>query len=267
LPATIIKSERLRPTDTPVTVGTPLPPPKPDEDDLIAGEFEEVFFEKEAEPDWEAMREKVLAGARLEAEELRSQADALIEQARNDMAQQDQVARTERESLTAKAFEQAKARGHAEGLESARQATQDIIDKANKAAAELAAAIEAEGEALRREAPPKILSLVLEIAQVILHKTLSDDDGAFLSMAAAAVDEAGLSRKVELRLNPEDYLRVFGGMAERHTFDTTRGQVEAALSPDPSVLPLNVRAEYPGGSIETGPDVGMEKLREALYGD
>jgi flagellar biosynthesis/type III secretory pathway protein FliH len=266
MPTTIIKSAHLRPTDTPVTIGAPPPAPKPEED--LAGELEGLPpAEKEAEPDWDALRESVLAAARQEADELRKQADSFIEQAQRDIAQQDQVARAERDSLTAKAFEQAKTKGYAEGMDSARRETRGIIDSANKDAAGLAAAIEAEGEALRRDAPVQLLSLSLEMAQSILRKTLSDDDGAFLSMAAAAIDEAGLVRKVELRLNPADYLRVFGDEASHADIDTSRGKVAAALSPDPSVPPLNVRAEYPGGSIESGLDVGMEKLREALYGD
>ena len=269
MPTTIIKSQHLRPTDTPVTVGAPPPPPPSlPEDELFDGEWSAAGdTAAETEPDWEALRETVLAKARKDADELRAEAGAFIEQSRRDIAEQDSIARTEREALTAQTFEQAKARGHAEGLASAHRETAGIIEKANAAAAELAASIEAEGETLRQEAPGKLLSLSLDIAQLILHKTLSDDDGAFLSMATAAIDEAGLVRKVELRLNPEDYLRVFEGTSEHHAFDTARGQVSAALSPDPSIPPLNVRAEYPGGSIETGIDVGMEKLREALYGD
>jgi len=223
------------------------------------------------EPDWAAMREKVIAGASEEAEELRREANGYLEQALRDIAQQDQTARTKRESLTAEAWEQAKAKGRAEGLESARSDTLDVIERANKDAEALSAAIQAQGEALRQEAPPLLVRLALDMAEKILRKTLSDDDGAFLSMAAAAIDQAGLVRKVELRLNPADYERVFGGLMGGETgqadFDTSRGKVAAVLSPDPSVSPLGVRAEYPGGSIETGVDIGMEKLREALYGD
>jgi flagellar assembly protein FliH len=247
-----------------------LPPSPEPEDEPFDGD---IHFEKAAaaEPDWNAMRESVLAEARQEAEALRLEANGFLEQALRDIAQQDQIARAEREKLTADAWEQAKVKGHAEGMESARRATLDTIDRANKEAARLAASIEAEGEALRRDTPSLLLRLSLDIAEKILRSTLAEDNEAFLSLAAAAVDEAGLVRKVELRLNPEDYLRVFGdaagGETARVDMDTSRGSVAATLSPDPSIQPLNVRAEYPGGSIDTGVDVGMEKLREALYGD
>jgi len=261
----VIKAAQQRQRDEPVTVGA-VPPPSEEDAESPFPFAESEEGERQAEPDWEAMRETVVAGARQDAEKMRREAAEFLEQARLDIAEQDKTAKAEREIQAAEIMKQARDMGFADGLENARRSALEIVERANRDADRLLNSLQGECDALRAEAPALMLRLSLDMAERIVGKALTDDDGAFLAMAKCAVEEAGLVRGVDLRLNPADYERLFKDLASggSHSFETSRGYVGASLIPDPSVPPLGVRVEYPGGVIEAGAEAGMEKMREAM---
>jgi len=141
---------------------------------------------------------------------------------------------------------------YAEGLAAGRATVESEVAAERDAVLRLAEAL----EQYRPEPPAELATLLAEAVSRLVHQIVGEVaiDNSLLERRVAAVasiiaDSAGPHR---MRLHPDDIERL--AMAD----------LDVELVPDAGLLPGSLFVETGTGWVEDGPDVGLEKLRQAL---
>ena len=143
-------------------------------------------------------------------------------------------------------------RAFADGYAEGRRTLEKEVDAEREAVARLAEML----EQYRPEPPAELARLLSEtvdrlvrqiVGEVVIDSTLLDKR---VAVVAQLIADAAQPRR--MRLHPDDIERLRGA------------DLDVEIIADASMLPGSVFVETGTGWVEDGPDVGLEKLRQAL---
>ena len=143
-------------------------------------------------------------------------------------------------------------RAFADGYAEGRRTLEKEVDAEREAVARLAEML----EQYRPEPPAELARLLAEtvdrlvrqiVGEVVIDSTLLDKR---VAVVAQLIADAAQPRR--MRLHPDDIERLRGA------------DLDVEIIADASMLPGSVFVETGTGWVEDGPDVGLEKLRQAL---
>ena len=143
-------------------------------------------------------------------------------------------------------------RAFADGYAEGRRTLEKEVDAEREAVARLAEML----EQYRPEPPAELARLLAEtvdrlvrqiVGEVVIDSTLLDKR---VGVVAKLIADAAQPRR--MRLHPDDIQRLRGA------------DLDVEIIADASMLPGSVFVETGTGWVEDGPDVGLEKLRQAL---
>ena len=140
----------------------------------------------------------------------------------------------------------------AEGYNEGRRTVELEVGAERDAVARLAEML----EQYRPEPPAELASLLAETVDRLVRQIVGEAviDADLLDKRVAVVAQliADASAPRRMRLHPDDIKRLAGA------------DLDVEIIPDASMLPGSVFVETGTGWVEDGPDVGLEKLRQAL---
>lgn len=149
-------------------------------------------------------------------------------------------------------FSQIQADAFAEGFNEGRRTVEMEVAAERAAIARLVEAL----EQYRPEPPEAIAELLAETIDRLVRQIVGEAviDTAMLQSRVATVAEiiAEAAAPARMRLHPDDADRLAGA------------DLNLEIIADPDLLPGSVLVETESGWIEDGPEVGIEKLRQAL---
>lgn len=197
----------------------------------------------------EVSREELLEQARQEASALKRQAEEeanrILERARLEAVQR--LEQAEREGFDA---------GYRAGLDKGLDQAQAFVEQAREA---LAASREAYNRYIE-EAEPKLLALVLEIAQKVVGQALTHDPELILSMLRQGIEAMGDERQFLLRVNPKLIAFVEG---TKQGLEREFGVEITEVIGDPSVSEGAI-LETPSGQIDATVETQIENIAKAI---
>ena len=143
-------------------------------------------------------------------------------------------------------------RAFADGYNEGRRTVEMEVGAERDAVARLAEML----EQYRPEPPAELAALLAETVDRLVRQIVGEAviDADLLDKRVAVVAQliADTSAPRRMRLHPDDIRRLEGA------------DLDVEIIPDASMLPGSVFVETGTGWVEDGPDVGLEKLRQAL---
>lgn len=212
-----------------------------------------------------------LENVRSEAQELldsaRAQADSIIARARGEAASEQAAIR---ERAHAEGFQQGLEEGRASGhqagnqqaYEESAQPYQEILSKLAPAWLEQFEQFGQERERLFEGARRELVGFAIQLAGRIVHRTIELDPTVCVDQVDATLKLLGAPSQIQLRINPED----------RHVIDQALPGLLAvgaetrdlSLVDDPSITRGGCVVSTPEGTIDSTVDVQLQRVMEAL---
>jgi len=193
----------------------------------------------------------------LNVEDIRAQAEAIMERTRSASAAVLTEAAAARERLLAGAADEGRAKGHAEGMATGlTEGRQRGEAEAKREAGERLAALEASWtaalvefvamrEAMLRECESRGLELAILMGQKVARRAIEVDPRAVLGQVGAILEMATRATRLTLGVNPSDEGLVRDALPGLLAMDP--GQRHVSVSVDPGVPVGSCVARCPGG--------------------
>lgn len=173
----------------------------------------------------------IIEEARVEAEKIRKEAEALLAQVKGELEN---------------ARKKGKERGREEGLESV---------------TEQAAAFEKMKEEFYKDAEENIIKLVMMIAEKVIGKIVHEQEAAIKSIVMQALEKS-LGEKIIIHLSPEDYKAVKDSESEfREILDRTK---RIQFKEDESIMQGGCLVDTEVGTIDARLETQLKAIRKAL---
>ena len=242
------------------------PPPKPRDNEEPDAAPVETPIEPAVMPDDMPDFDSVVVTKPLSKEDYQAAYDELIIAAQDEVAALLSDARNEALSILRDAEQKAAElrdmawdEGDSAVYAHAKAEVDEIVAQANRDAEAHKTRLASEREESLKSLERQMLGVALDVAGKILHKELDDDEQAYLSMLREAVSRMPAEDSVVIRLNPVEYERFFN---EKETkMQTSKGQVDAKLIPDPSLERYDAVIESPSGVIDAGADTQLDQMK------
>jgi len=252
---TIIKKDRTR-----------LLPPEKRRPVNVEEETEETAIARES--DWESERDASYQAAYDEVIEAAQQEVSLIlkdarHQARELVEQAEAGADKVRETAYTEGYNKGFETGVSEGAGRAENALEGLLREGQDEVDRVLAAAFAERDKLLDDMEPKILRLSLDIAQKIIQLELDQNDQAFLSLVAAALDVIKCESRVTLRINAEQHTGTFRSRAAAQ-IKTAQGSIEADIVTDLGIEPNGCLIENGNGTVDASVGAQLEQIGRNL---
>jgi flagellar assembly protein FliH len=154
-------------------------------------------------------------------------------------------------------FAKAYAQGQQAGAAAVQQETAQL---AKKLAATLDDLVRVRNEMIRHT-EKQMVQLSLAVARRILHRELSIDATALLTMMRVALERVSDAAHVTVRLNPADHQTVTAALADAPAND------QVTLTADTRVPRGGCKVESEYGDIDAGVDAQLQEIARALLGD
>ena len=153
------------------------------------------------------------------------------------------------------------ARGFAAGQQAAATATQqDTAALARKLAATLDDLVRVRDQMIRHT-EKQMVQLALAVARRVLHREVSVDPTAMLTMMRVVLERVSDAARISVRLNPADHQAVTAALADAPTSD------QIAVMADPRVPRGGCKVECEYGDIDAGVDAQIQEIARALLGE
>jgi len=125
-----------------------------------------------------------------------------------------------------------------------------------------AVALDAAAAALEAKYRGEAIELALSVARAVVGETLSVDDDALMGVVDRALAMVPRADQVMVRANPEDFdrMRILVADAAARRGDPSLVRVVSS----PGVERSGVVIDFESGSVDAGPTVAMELMREAI---
>ncbi len=153
------------------------------------------------------------------------------------------------------------AKGFAQGQQAAAAAAQqETAALAKKLAATLDDLMRVRNEMIRHT-EKQMVQLALAVARRVLHREVSIDPAALVTMMRVALERVSDSARVTVRLHPADYQSVAAALAEAATSEQVTVTTDARLARGA----CRIESEY--GDIDAGVDAQIQEIARALLGE
>ena len=153
------------------------------------------------------------------------------------------------------------ARGFAEGQQAAAAAAhQEMAGLAKKLVATLDDLVRVRDQMIRHT-EKQMVQLSLAVARRVVHREVSIDPTAMLTMMRVVLERVSDAARVSVRLNPADHQAVTAALADSPTSD------QVAVTADPRVPRGGCKVESEYGDIDAGVDAQIQEIARALLGD
>lgn len=153
------------------------------------------------------------------------------------------------------------ARGFAEGQQMAAAAAQQETGAlAKKLAATLDDLVRARDQMIRHT-EKQMVQLSLAVARRVVHREVTVDPTALLTMMRVALERVSDAARVTVRLNPADHQAVTAALADSPASD------QIAMTADARVPRGGCKVESEYGDIDAGVDAQIQEIARALLGD
>jgi len=157
--------------------------------------------------------------------------------------------------------EETYARGFAEGQQAAAAAAQqETAMLARKLASTLDDLVRVRDQMIR-QTEKQMVQLALAVARRVLHREVSVDPTAMLTMMRVVLERVSDAARISVRLNPADHQAVTAALADAPTSD------QIAVMADPRVPRGGCKVECEYGDIDAGVDAQIQEIARALLGD
>ena len=152
------------------------------------------------------------------------------------------------------------AKGFAEGQRAAATAAQqETAALAKKLAATLDDLMRVRNDMIRHT-EKQMVQLALAVARRVVHREISIDTNALVTMMRVALERVSDAARVTVRLNPTDHQAVVAALAGAATND------QVTLAADGRVPRGGCKVESDYGEIEAGVDAQIQEIARALLG-
>jgi len=153
------------------------------------------------------------------------------------------------------------ARGFAEGQQAGAAAMQQETGAlAKKLAAALDDLVRAR-EQMIRHTEKQMVQLALAVARRVVHREVTVDPTAMLTMMRVALERVSDAARVTVRLNPADHQAVMAALAD------APGSDQISMTADGRVPRGGCKVESEYGDIDAGVDAQIQEIARALLGD
>jgi len=153
------------------------------------------------------------------------------------------------------------ARGFAAGQQAAATAAQqETAMLAKKLASTLDDLVRVRDQMIR-QTEKQMVQLALAVARRVVHREVSVDPTAMLTMMRVVLERVSDAARVSVRLNPADHQAVTAALADSPTSD------QVAVTADPRVPRGGCKVESEFGDIDAGVDAQIQEIARALLGD
>lgn len=198
----------------------------------------------------------------LDMERIRDEAEQTIREAGNAAAEIIKKAEDKAKVILERAGEEGYEKGYRDGLQKGKQQGLDTSSKIIEEAVKIRQRAVNEKEKMVREAEQRIVEIILEIAKKVLGEQMRVDKEAILGPVQNALEKCSFSRKVVMRVAPEDYETVSLWknklMLEMEGVSEFEIMMENTLSPGSCVL------ETEAGYINSGVEVQLERIEKCF---
>jgi len=143
--------------------------------------------------------------------------------------------------------------GLLEGEQRSRAEWQPVVERLNRSVAE---ALATRSE-MRKRAERDAVQLALLIAQRVLHRELSVDDGALVAVARVAFDRMTRSESYRITVHPRFAPSIAGALPA-----TQSSRVH--IDPDPDCAPGTLIIRSPEGTIDASVQTQLEEITRGL---
>ena len=153
------------------------------------------------------------------------------------------------------------AKGFAQGQQSAAAvAQQETAALAKKLAATLDDLMRVRNEMIRHT-ERQMVQLALAVARRVVHREVSIDPTALVTMMRVALERVSDSARVTVRLHPADHQSIAAALAEAGTSEQVTVTTDARLARGA----CRIESEY--GDIDAGVDAQIQEIARALLGE
>jgi len=153
------------------------------------------------------------------------------------------------------------ARGFAAGQQAAAAAAQqETAALARKLAATLDDLVRVRDQMIR-QTEKQMVQLSLAVARRVLHREVSIDPTAMLTMMRVVLERVSDAARVTIRLNPVDHQTVTAALADAPPSD------QVSVTADSRVPRGGCKIESEYGDIDAGVDAQIQEIARALLGD
>lgn len=153
------------------------------------------------------------------------------------------------------------AKGFAQGQQAgAAAAQQETAALAKKLAASLDDLMRVRNEMIRHT-EKQMVQLALAVARRVVHREVSIDANALVTMMRVALERVSDSARVTVRLNPVDHQSVAAALTAAGTSD------QVTTAPDARLPRGACRIESDYGDIDAGVDAQIHEIARALLGE
>ena len=153
------------------------------------------------------------------------------------------------------------AKGFAQGQQAgAAAAQQETAALAKKLAATLDDLMRVRNEMIRHT-EKQMVQLALAVARRVVHREVSIDPNALVTMMRVALERVSDSARVAVRLHPADHQSVAAALAEAGTSEQVTVTADARLARGA----CRIESEY--GDIDAGVDAQIQEIARALLGE
>ncbi|UFU01024.1 flagellar assembly protein FliH [Radiobacillus kanasensis] len=204
-----------------------------------------------------AIKEK-LDHAVAELDQAKQEAQAIIDQARQQIELEKQQWTEERQHLE----EAAKEQGFQEGFQQGEQAGRQEYEMHMEQAREIIQIAQDDAKSTVLQSEETILHLGLKAAERILHQEIEQPE-QYLSIVKAVLHEVKGQTKVAIYTNPDQYPLILSNKEELKNI--VQENVELAVYPDEGLSIGSCIIESPFGRIDAGIESQLHELRNKLF--
>lgn len=186
----------------------------------------------------------------------------IIEEANAEAHRMVEAAESEAENILSASREGGFKEGFEKGYKEGRSEAQSVIDEA----VEIREFLDERKESLYKEAEENIVQLILDIARKVIGEELTLNKEALLSLVNQALQKCTFTKKLVLRISPDDYDFIIENKAR--IYKMVEGISDIDIVSDLSLVQGSCIIETPSGEINSSIDVQIneiEKIFTYLY--
>jgi len=198
----------------------------------------------------------------LDMESIKKEAERTIQEARKTAAEIIKGAEDEAKVILKRAAEEGYEKGYRDGLQKGRQQGLDTSSQIIEEAVRIRQRAVNEKEKTVREAEHRIVEIILEIAKKVLGEQVRVDKEAILGPVQKALEKCSFSRKVTMRVAPEDYETV--SLSKNKLMLEMEGVSEFEIMMENTLSPGSCVLETEAGYINSGVEVQLERIEKCF---